>query len=89
MSTSGTYANWSKIQHPDKIFQQMTSDTQLTPFYFGGSQVPTNLGIITGSGIHRKFKSSLHKANMEILNGRGLHTTYEHTDRIMLPKGRR
>ena len=87
MSTSGTYQYWPKVVNPHAIIPQMTSDTQLPPFFFGGSQVPVNLGIMTGGGFKKRFKSSLHKADSEALYGRGLHTTYEHTDRIMLPKG--
>jgi hypothetical protein len=86
MSTSGTYSNWTKVQHPDKVFHQMTSDTQLTPFYFGGSQVPINLGIKTGSGIKKDFYHSKILQQVKDLQGRGIHTTYEHTDRIMMPK---
>ena len=86
MSTSGTYANWSKIQHPDKIFHQMTSDTQLPSFFFGGSQVPNALHISTGSGIRKNFYNSTILQKVKDLQGRGIHTTYEHTDRIMMPK---
>jgi len=89
MSTSGTYQHWPKVLNPHAILHQMTSDTQLPPFFYGGSQVPTNLHISTGSGITKRFKNSLHKADTESVYGRGLHTTYEHTDRIMLPKGKR
>jgi len=85
MSTSGTYTNWTKVQHPDKVFYQMTSDTRLPSFFFGGSQVPSNLGIMTGSGIKKKFYNSTVLQKSKDVLGRGIHTTYEHTDRIMMP----
>jgi hypothetical protein len=64
----------------------MTSDTQLPPFFYGGSQVPVNLGIRTGSGLKSKFYNSKILQGSKDLQGRGIHTTYEHTDRIMMPK---
>jgi hypothetical protein len=36
-----------KVTHPNKIFLQMTSGGFQTPFFFGGSQVPVDLGLIT------------------------------------------
>ena len=87
MSTSGTYSYYPKVNHPHEIFHQMMSDTQMPSFFFGGSQVPVNLHITTGSGLRRKFKNAITKGDTESLHGRGLHTAYEHTDRIMIPKG--
>ena len=87
MSTSGTYNYHPKVVNPEMTFHQMTSDTQLPSFFFGGSQVPVNLHISTGSGLRRKFKNAITKGDTESLHGRGLHTAYEHTDRIMMPKG--
>ena len=31
MSTAGTYQYWSKIQHPNSVLPQMTSDGNLPP----------------------------------------------------------
>ena len=87
MSTSGTYHYWPKVVNPHSVLPQMTGDTHLPPFFFGASQVPINLHLSTGSGIRRKFKNSITMADTSSLHGRGLHPTYEHTDRIMLPKG--
>jgi hypothetical protein len=36
-----------KVEHPNKVFYQMTSGGFQTPFFFGGSQVPNDLGLIT------------------------------------------
>ena len=55
---SGFYNNWLKVQSPNTsndIVPMMSGGFQ-TPFYFGGSQVPINLGLtetnlnISGSG---------------------------------------
>lgn len=57
---SGFYNNWFKVQNPNvpNDIPPMESGGFQVPFYFGGSQVPVNLGIdsneISGSGIHRK-----------------------------------
>jgi len=44
---SGVYNNWVKVNNPymsNDIIQMRSNEFQ-TPFYFGGSQVPINLGI--------------------------------------------
>lgn len=55
---SGFYQNWYKVQHqdvPNDIIPMQSGGFQ-TPFFFGGSQVPSNLGLsdtnlnIKGSG---------------------------------------
>lgn len=38
---SGFYNVWPKVLNPNKELLQMTSDGFKTPFYFGGSQVPS------------------------------------------------
>lgn len=86
MSTAGTYNYWAKIQNPNSVLPQMTSDGDLPPVYFGGSQVPINLGIKTGSGLHKKYLNSFDLKDHKNLIGRGIHTTYEHTNKIMFPK---
>ena len=42
---SGFYNVWPKVLNPDRELPQMTSASYQPPFYFGGSQVPTALGI--------------------------------------------
>jgi len=39
MSTAGIYNYHPKVEHPNKIFSQMESQSQQPSFYFGGSQV--------------------------------------------------
>ena len=86
MSTAGTYNYWSKIQHPNSVLPQMTSDGNLPPIFFGGSQVPINLGIKNGSGFNKRYINSFDLKDNHHLNGRGIHPTYEHTNKIMFPK---
>ena len=84
MSTAGTYNYRPKVDNPRAIFQQMTSDNQLPPFYFGGSQVPINLGIFTGSGITKKYHSAVEASKIKL--GRGLSPYNDHTLNIKLPR---
>lgn len=73
---SGFYNNWLKVQNPNtnNDIIQMQSGGNQTPFYFGGSQVPHNLGIynhIDGGGMSKvnfkpvfqgkKIQQTLHK----------------------------
>lgn len=55
---SGFYNNWLKVQNPDmpNNVLPMESGGYQKPFYFGGSQVPVNLGVNekVGSGINKK-----------------------------------
>lgn len=37
------YNVWQKVLNPNAVLPQMTSDTQLPPFYFGGSPMPMYL----------------------------------------------
>ena len=85
MST-GHYNYRPKVDNPTKIFHQMTSDGYLPPFFFGGSQVPINLGIMNGSGIRKKYVNSFHLKDINSTVGRGIHTSYEHTNKLMFPK---
>ena len=52
---SGFYANWVKVQHPDKEYGQMRSEGFKKPFYFGASSIPDELGLkreqYSGSGL--------------------------------------
>jgi hypothetical protein len=86
MSTAGIYNYRPKVEHPNKIFHQMTSDGFQTPFFFGASQVPTDLNIATGSGIHTPYIS--HTKHMELMStkGRGIGTTVQKYHKIYLPK---
>ena len=86
MSTSGTYGYFPKINHQENILQQMTSDALQPAFYFGGSQVPINLGFSHGAGIRTPYKPALHSMKALGTQGRGLENTYSRHNRIVLPK---
>ena len=86
MSTAGIYNYHPKVEHPNKVFSQMTSDGFQPPFYFGGSQVPVNLGISTGSGIHTPYISHIDHMKALSCKGRGLETTVQKNHKIYLPK---
>jgi hypothetical protein len=76
-----------KVTHPHNVFLQMTSNNDQIPFYFGASQVPNDLHIqMTGLGLHKNFHSTFDHMRTSKLKGRGIHTHYEHTDKILLPK---
>ena len=47
---SGFYNYWPTVNHPNEVFPQMESGEFQPPFFFGGSQVPTALGL-KGNGI--------------------------------------
>jgi len=90
MSTSGIYNYHPKVAHPHMVFYQMASDTQQPTFYFGGSQVPVNLGIMSGSGIAKPFKGAYRshvKAKEEqSAHGRGISATPSKHSKIYLSK---
>ena len=86
MSTAGIYNYRPKVEHPNKVFPQMTSDSFQKPFFFGGSQVPINLGIVTGSGIHTPYKSHIDHMKCLGTKGRGLELTVQKNHKIYLPK---
>ncbi len=86
MSSAGTYLYWPKVEHPNAVFPQMASASLQPPFFFGGSQVPINLGgphHILGEGVHTH---SLDGMKYQHLCGRGIHPHYNHTNKIVLPK---
>jgi len=86
MSTSGTYGYFPKIMQQNSILQQMTSNSMQPAFYFGGSQVPINLGLPRGQGLRSMYKPSLHSMKSLGVQGRGLENTYSRHNRITLPK---
>jgi hypothetical protein len=59
---SGFYNNWLKVQNPNFTNNnvQMQSGAFQVPFYFGGSQVPHDLGLssneISGQGFNKRLK---------------------------------
>jgi len=61
-----------KVTHPhtSNNIPQMRSDTLQTPFYFGGSQVPTSLGM-HGSGFHYGSKSKTHIGDLDFTSKKG------------------
>ena len=82
---SGFYNNWLKVQNPNlhNDIPPMESGGYQVPFYFGGSQVPVNLGIdnsISGGGMTKtNFKPHI----------RGIKVSPVQTDRysnIMIPR---
>lgn len=86
MSTSGIYNYRPKVEHPNAVFYQMTSDNNLPPFYFGGAQAPSMLGISTGSGIKPTYVNSVSCRKIMDVKGRGIKPHYEHTEKIIAPK---
>ena len=85
MSTSGTYNYHPKVAQPNKVFYQMESSTFQPPFFFGGSQVPINLGI-EGQGFKTGYVSHLDRMKRLSTQGRGIHTTRRKHHNIYLPK---
>ena len=69
-----------------RFIEQMASEGFQKPFFFGGSQVPINLCLVTGSGIKTQYNS--HVVHMKNLGatGRGLETTVQKNHKIYLPK---
>jgi len=90
MSTSGIYNYHPKVDNPNKIFIQMQSGEFQAPFYFGGSQVPVNLGTIHGSGFRSQYKSAVDTIKNVPMKehglGCGLQTTHRKNDNIRIPK---
>lgn len=86
MSTAGIYNYHPKVAHPNKVFPQMASDTHQPPFFFGGSQVPINLGLATGSGVHTPYISHIEHMKSMNTKGRGINTTVQKNHKIYLPK---
>ena len=86
MSTSGIYNYHPKVAHPNAILPQMASDTSQPAFFFGGSQVPVNLGISTGSGIHTPYISHTEHARLMGVKGRGTSVSVRKNHKIYLSK---
>lgn len=86
MSTSGIYNYHPKVEHPNKIFRQMESNEFQKPFFFGGSQVPINLDIHTGSGIHTPYRSHTRHMVVQDAQCRGKGVTVHKNHNIYLPK---
>jgi len=86
---SGFYNNWLKVQSPNtnNDIVPMKSGGFQPSFYFGGSQVPINLGLddtnldINGSGIYRKTEFK------PVINGKGIQkTTVSKNSNIYMPR---
>ena len=86
MSTAGSYNYHPKVAHPNKVFPQMTSTPMQAPFFLGGSQVPVNLGLVTGSGIHTPYISHTDHARLMGVRGRGVGVTIRKNHNIYLSK---
>ena len=86
MSTSGIYAVYPKVEQPHKIFQQMRSDQEMPAFFFGGSQVPIQLGIPRDGSSPSEYKETMKKVKEMGISGNGIKTHYEHTQKIIMPK---
>jgi hypothetical protein len=90
MSVSGIYNNWVKVQNPNAILPQMSSDNVRPPFYFGGSQVPINLNLDSHNLNRGSYLSSLDNIKSISMKGHGLgvglKTTHNKHDNIRLCK---
>jgi hypothetical protein len=81
---SGFYNYWPKVNHPDEVFPQMESGGYQPPFFFGGSQIPTALGI-KGNGLQSHHVISTHQPT----HGQGLigqKLYHEKHQNILLPR---
>lgn len=69
---SGFYNYWPKVNHPNVIFPQMKSEGFKPPFYFGGSQVPINIGMVGrgNSDIRIPTKTDTYKQDDTTINFR-------------------
>jgi hypothetical protein len=86
MSTAGIYNFRPKVAQPHKIFQQMRSDQEMPAFFFGGSQVPIQLGIPRDGSHQSEYKQTMKKVKEMSISGNGIKTHYEHTQKIIMPK---
>ena len=84
MSSAGIYNYHPKVAHPNKIFGQMESDCYQPPWYFGGSQVPVNLGI-SGSGFKSQYKTSIDRDKLKLGRLKGMTTSVDKHSKVMLP----
>jgi|APCry1669189472_1035225.scaffolds.fasta_scaffold60584_2 hypothetical protein len=82
---SGFYNYWPKVNHPNEVFSQTESSGFQAPFFFGGSQVPTALGI-KGNGIrHTLHHVSTHQPIVRL--GHKVQSTYhEKHKNIHIPR---
>ena len=86
MSTAGIYNYNPKVTQPNTIFPQMASASLQPSFFFGGSQVPVNLGYgdhMNGEGFHAH---SLEQMKYQPINGRGIYPHTNMRQKIVLPK---
>lgn len=81
---SGFYNYWPKVNHPDEVFPQMDSASHQPPFFFGGSQVPTALGI-KGNGMssHHMISTLRDTFGQGIISQK---THHEKHHRIIMPR---
>jgi len=86
MSTAGIYNYHPKVEHPNKVFNQMESGGFQTPFFFGASQVPLELNHLTGSGIKTPYISHTRHARAMDAQCRGTGLTVHKNHKIYLPK---
>jgi hypothetical protein len=86
---SGFYQNWLKVQNPNMSNNiiPMESGGYQQPFFFGGSQVPSSIGLknteITGEGIRGYSKVNF----LPEVRGKGITPTqnYKHSN-IIIPR---
>lgn len=90
MSTSGIYNYRPKLDHLNEELPQMKSEMYNPPFYFGGSQVPINLGFEHYPSQKTAYSSS--SSNLSSIPmvghglGVGLKTTMNKNDNIRRAK---
>jgi hypothetical protein len=82
MSTAGIYNYNPKVTHPDAVLPQMASASHQPPFFFGGSQIPINIGI-KGSGFKTSYVNSIERPKFNLQ--RKASTSVEKHQKIMLP----
>jgi hypothetical protein len=87
---SGIYNYHIKLDHLNEQLPQMSSEMYRPPFYFGGSQVPINLGFDNNASIKSQYSSSLDHINDTPMVGHGLgvglKTTMRKNDNIRRAK---
>lgn len=90
MSVSGIYNYHIKLDHLNEQLPQMSSEMYRPPFYFGGSQVPINLGFEHYPSIKSSYLSSSDHINDIPMIGHGLgvglKTTMRKNDNIRRAK---
>jgi hypothetical protein len=90
MSISGTYNYHVKLDHLNEQLPQMSSEMYRPPFYFGGSQVPINLGFEHYPSHKTSYNSSTENLSGIPMVGHGLgvglKTTMKKNDNIRRAK---